>query len=58
MSKQTPVIDKDGKLMQFMIKTDGISFRCTCTCNVFHKPDKNNLKLLECNSCRIRYIGE
>lgn len=52
----TPVM-KEGKLEQFMPKIGGVSFRCSCTCNVFHKPDDTKPNLYECNACGQWYEG-
>lgn len=41
----------DGKLENFTVKLAGKSYRCTCGCNVFHKPDKTRLDIYRCNSC-------
>jgi hypothetical protein len=49
---------KNGKLENFMPQIGGKSFRCDCTCNVFHKPNENRPELYECNGCGERYIGE
>jgi len=52
-----PVVDKNGKLEEFTVKINNKFFRCSCGCNVFHKPDKEYPDLYECNCCRITYQG-
>lgn len=52
-----PVL-KDGKLENFMPKVNWEFFRCECGCNVFHKPNKLNLDLFECNGCQEWYWSE
>jgi Lar family restriction alleviation protein len=56
--KSEPVLDKNGKIENFIMSSGGKPFRCSCGCNVFHKPDNKNLTLYECNSCHTEYIGE
>ncbi len=41
-----------------MVRIDGKTFRCTCGCNVFRKPDPTDAKLFVCNSCGARFRGE
>jgi hypothetical protein len=53
-----PLLHEDGTLHQFMPKVNGVTFRCECGCNVFHKPDKDDPELFECNSCQTWYRGE
>lgn len=53
-----PVLDKNGKIENFIMSSGGKPFRCHCGCNVFHKPDNKKLTLYECNSCHTEYIGE
>ena len=53
-----PVRLPSGKIENFIVKTEGKSFRCTCGCNVFHKPDKERPNRYECNACGILYEGE
>ena len=45
----------DGSLHQFTLRVGGKAFRCACGCNVFHKPNKENLDLFECNGCGEQY---
>lgn len=52
------VLDKNGKLENFLISIAGKNFKCSCGCNCFHKPDKNNKYIYECNACGILYEGE
>ena len=52
------VKDEDGNLMNFTIKIGGNFFRCPCGCNVFHKPNKENLNYYKCNSCGSAYDTE
>lgn len=53
-----PVRSEDGKVENFMPKVNGKFFRCSCGCNVFHKPDETRPYLFECNSCETWYSGE
>jgi hypothetical protein len=54
--KGVPLLHPDGSLHQFMVKdSTGTSFRCECGCNVFHKPDINELEMYECNACGNQY---
>lgn len=46
-----PVRTDDGKLENFTLRIAGSPYRCPCRCNVFHKPDRTNLDLYECNGC-------
>lgn len=46
-----PVRNADGSLENFLLRIAGQPYRCQCRCNVFHKPDRENLELYECNSC-------
>lgn len=48
-----PVLDKEGKLENFILKVAGERFRCSCGCNVFHKPDSTRQELYECNACGV-----
>ena len=50
-SKPQPLLQPDGTLHQFTLHIAGKAYRCTCKCNVFHKPDRMNLDLYECNPC-------
>lgn len=54
---QAPVAYKDTRPEAFMPKVNGVSFRCDCGCNVFHKPDSEQPMLYECNGCGARYRG-
>jgi hypothetical protein len=40
-----------------MLKVNGVSFRCSCGCNVFRRFCNNPLRYI-CNSCRETYTGE
>lgn len=53
-----PVLNEDGTIKNFLIKTAEGSFRCHCKCNVFHKPNDKKLKEYQCNSCKTIYEGE
>lgn len=56
---EEPVLREDGRLHEFVLPgRDGHYFRCGCGCNVFHKPDKTQLGLFQCNACENRYTGE
>jgi len=55
---EEPVLMENGKYENVMVKIQGKSFRCHCSGNVFHKPDKTDLNLFECNSCGERYNSE
>lgn len=46
-----PVLTEEGKLHNFMLRISGRPYSCSCRCNVFHKPDRTNLELYECNAC-------
>ena len=48
------VTHDDGTLHNFTIRVDGTRHRCACGCNVFHKPDRKNLGLYQCNGCDAR----
>jgi hypothetical protein len=50
-------VKKDGKLEEFTLKTHGSDnfFYCDYGCNVFHKPDKEDLDLYKCNACGYEY---
>lgn len=50
-----PVKNADGSLHQLTLKVAGKAFRCQCGCNVFHKPDAGNTKLVQCNACGAQY---
>ena len=52
------VRNDDGKLRNFFIRINGHLFQCECGCNVFHKPDSNNVKLYKCNSCEQEFNGK
>lgn len=54
----TPVRHPDGSLHQFILKVADQSFRCECGCNVFHKPDDQNLDRYKCNACGAEFISE
>ena len=46
------------KTKHVTIRTGKHLFYCTCGCNVFHKPDNENVNLYQCNSCDTQYYGE
>lgn len=48
--ERKPVM-KDGVLENFTVTIDGHFYRCSCGCNVYHKPDIRNLDLFKCNGC-------
>lgn len=51
-----PVRHPDGRLWEFVIPVEGGGhFRCSCGCNVFHKPNDKRLELFQCNACPRRY---
>lgn len=52
-----PVRMEDGSIENFMpyIRDNPQSFSCRCGCNVFHKPDNNDLDLFKCNACGTEY---
>lgn len=52
-----PVRDERGNLENFLIKVAGLPFKCTCGCNVFHKPDSNDLDLYQCNACETKFTA-
>lgn len=54
---EEPVLNEDGSLENFTVGIGGKLFRCSCGCNVFHKPDKTKLELYGCNGCDARYEG-
>ncbi len=41
----------------FMPRINGVTFRCSCGCNVFRKLVKRP-EVYVCNSCGDRYVGE
>lgn len=45
----------DGKVADFTVRIGGKPFFCDCGCNVFHKPDDENLHLYQCNACGTQY---
>lgn len=53
-----PLRRPDGSLHEFLLKSEGKSFRCSCGCNVFHKPDRTKLNIYQCNACEACYEGE
>lgn len=61
MNEVKPVM-KEGKRENFTIKLSGQRglARCPadCGCNVFHKPDDQDLDLYKCNSCGCEFIAE
>lgn len=56
-----PLREEDGSLKQFMFRNyqlSGRSFYCECGCNVFHRPDRENLDLYKCNCCWREYEAD
>lgn len=53
-----PLLQEDGSLHQFTLKIEGQPYRCNCGCNVFHKPDQENLNIYKCNSCEETFDTE
>ena len=51
------VLREDGRLHEFTLKIAGKCFFCNCDCNVFHKPDRNQPELYECNACGTRFTA-
>ena len=49
------VLHADGSLHNFTLRISGKPYRCSCGCNVFHKPDRRNLDLYQCNGCEQRF---
>lgn len=48
------VLNEDGTLHNFILTIQGTNYRCpieNCGCNVFHKPDRDDLNIYRCNSC-------
>lgn len=56
--KQIPVLNDDGTLHNFTLKIGGKLYCCKCGCNVFHKPDRNNLDMYQCNGCESQFEAE
>lgn len=56
--EEQPVL-LNGQVEQFIVNTvGGHSFFCQCGCNVFHKPDRTDLDVYQCNSCGTRYRAD
>lgn len=53
--KPQPVLNPDGSLKCFMPKVGGKGFKCSCGCNVFHKPDDTKPDIFACNACPAVY---
>ena len=53
-----PVTLADGSLHNFTVKVGGKPFRCSCGCNVFHKPDETRQHIYQCNACESWYSGD
>lgn len=49
--KAIPVTLPDGTIENFMPKIGGELFKCRCGCNIFHKPDRDDPDIYECNAC-------
>ncbi len=47
-----------GDIENFTVRVGGKLFRCSCGCNVFHKPDQRFPGLYECNACEARFESE
>ncbi|HHX6500967.1 TPA: hypothetical protein ACVGJ1_002840 [Pseudomonas aeruginosa] len=58
MSVTEPVRLPDGSLENFMVKVGGKPFRCSCGCNVFHKPNRDEPEHYKCNSCGTEYASD
>lgn len=56
--KGTYVTTKGGTVENFTPRINGKIFRCSCGCNVFSKPNDQNLDLYECNGCGALYEAE
>lgn len=50
-----PVLTVDNCVENFMPMVGGVPFRCSCGCNVFHKPDRRFPEIYECNACTTQY---
>lgn len=55
---RTPVKLPDGSVQNFTLKLEGKPYRCSCLCNVFHKPDDTNLSIYKCNACGTEFSCE
>lgn len=51
-------VTKKGLPESFTPRINGRMFRCKCECNVFSKPNDQNLDLYECNSCGELYRAD
>jgi hypothetical protein len=49
------VLHDDGTLHNFILRVGGKPYRCACGCNVFHKPDREDLGLYQCNACEQQF---
>jgi predicted SprT family Zn-dependent metalloprotease len=49
------VLHDDGTLHNFTLRVGGKPYRCACGCNVFHKPDREDLGLYQCNACEQQF---
>jgi hypothetical protein len=58
LNQTLPVLVEGGAIEMFTVNVDGGKFRCGCGCNVFHKPDRTQLSLYECNGCGNHYRGD
>lgn len=52
------VLNDDGSLKNFVLTVGGKPFRCSCGCNCFHKPDREDPDAYECNACETRYTSK
>ena len=50
-----PVLLPGGELQQFTLRIASKPYRCPCGCNVFHKPNRENVGLYECNGCEQQF---
>ena len=53
-----PVRTADGRIENFTVRIAGKSYRCTCGANVFHKPDRTEPELYECNGCGQQFEAQ
>ena len=53
--KPQPALNPDGSIQCFMPRVGGKGFKCSCGCNVFHKPDDTKPDIFACNSCPAVY---
>lgn len=46
---------EDGSVEAFVLTVEGKDFFCECGCNVFHKPNIDDLSIYGCNGCNRKY---